>query len=89
MSVVAVQVTSTALLVKATSTTKRKQVILSNRGANTVWIIVGEAAVDEEGIPLDTGVSVGLSELLSQDKLNLAINAIAPAGITDVSVYAL
>ena len=89
MSVVQVLVTTTQLLAKVTSGQKRKQIIVSNRGANTVWIIAGTPAVDEEGIPLDSGVSFGLSEILTEDKLNQQINAIAPDGTTGVSVYAL
>jgi len=89
MSIENVGITSQEILPKVTSGSKRKQIFLSNREVNTIWIIAGATAVVGEGIPIDQGVNLALGEILSQDKLNLQINAIAETSATDLSVYPL
>ena len=49
MAVVSVLTSSTTLLAAA----EYKQIVISNRGANTVWCEFGATAVVDSGFPID------------------------------------
>lgn len=76
-----------SILSVATSTTAvlgggfHEKVYLDNRGSNTIWVIIGEPAVLNEGIPLDSSASIILENVTGE------INGIAETGATNLSVY--
>lgn len=81
MAIVSVGTSSTTLL----AANDNKQIILSNRGSNTVWCEFGETAVVGSGFPIDAGDKIIVVPHSGLTKLDL--NAIAENDATNVSSY--
>ena len=62
-----------------------KKVILSNRGANTIWCTQANTAVVGEGFPIDAGDKIILDR--NSNELTGELNAIAEGAATNLSVY--
>jgi hypothetical protein len=80
--------TSTQVLAKG----KRKRVILSNRGSNTIWFNYDGAGAVNTGFPLDQGQNIVLEKQpndISSDLEENDLYALAETANTDVSVTEL
>ena len=82
--------TQTTLLEPITNGKRRRKIVISNRGANTIWIKFltdpGIVALVGEGIPVDAGVSLILDAV--DKELNDRIIAISETASTEAVPYA-
>ena len=81
MAIVSVLTSSTTLLAAA----EYKQIVLSNRGSNTVWCNFGATAVVGSGFPIDANDKIIIANHTGISKEDL--NAISETSATNVSSY--